>query len=134
MLLSMTVPFSEAMSDVGRLRTQYQAELYRDVTAWRAEIAQEMAQGARTAAAAYARYEGLSRLVRTLQPVESVEESDQPARNVTQILFASGQQPPQRGDIEAAIGYLSSLAEVETPAAAAGQGEQADEQADEGAA
>ncbi len=106
-----------AQTDIGVLRTQHQAELFNDVTQRRAEIAAEMAEGARTAAAAYTRYADLERLVTTLEPVAGVEETDQPARSVTHILFATGRQAPERGEIEGTLGYLVGLGEGEVEVA-----------------
>ena len=103
-----------AQSDIGALRTQHQAALFRDVAERRAEIAREMAEGARTAAAAYTRYADLERLVTTLEPVAEVVESDQPARAVTHIVSfaASNQRGPERGDIEHTLGYLVGLGQA----------------------
>ena len=123
---------SAAMSDIGAFRAKHQTELFADVAQRRAEIAKRMGDAARVAASEYARYEGLARLVATLEPVESVEESDEPARSVTHILsFATGQRAPERGDVEAMLAYLAGLGQDGLDRAVERNDEQADDLVDE---
>ncbi len=104
---------SAAQSDIGALRAKYQEELFRDVAGERQKIAKRMSDAARIAASEYARYADLERLVTTLEPVAEVEETDQPARSVTHILFATGRQAHERGEIEGTLAYLAGLGEGE---------------------
>ena len=115
-------------ADIGQLREENQQALFADVLASRAKIAKQMSEAASVAASGYAQYENLSRLVKTLAPAAPVAEIG-PARSTTAVIgYQTTQRGPNRGDIEAALGYLVELGQVETDNdEQAGEGTLADE-------
>jgi len=116
-----------AREDYGNFLAIHQSALYGDVLEARDQIGREVAQAAQEAQRSYSRYADMHHVIKGLTPPPPVVETGPPGsedprvvRPVTNSFLgvhttqASG---PARGDIEAALGYLASLAPSEDPAA-----------------
>lgn len=105
-----------AREDLGHFLAKHQGELYRDVLAARAEIGAKVAESARAALAEYARYEDLHYVLKNLTPPPPSREGE-PVQRLTQSFIGGGvqttQRGPDRGEVEAMLQHLISLASSE---------------------
>lgn len=100
-----------AREDLGHFLAKHKAPLYQDVLEERHKIAQEIADGARAALAAFSKHEDLAYLLKNLAPAAPRPENE-PAQRLTTVVAGVGmvQRGPARGEVEGILQHLISLA------------------------
>lgn len=105
-----------AQTDLGTFLAKHQAELYRDVAVARSQIGARVAEAARAALVDYVRYEDLFYVLKNLTPPPPNREGE-PVQRLTQSFIGGGvqttQRGPDRGEVEAMLQHLISLASSE---------------------